>query len=83
MIGQIRSLIARTQVVEVSVEQLSDVDDLFEAGLTSLGAVELLMSLEEAFGVEFPEDMVTRETLASIAALQRAVESLTGGSAPP
>jgi len=78
---QIRSLIAGVEVLTVPVETLSDTDDLFDAGLTSLGAVELLMSIEEAYDIEFPEAMLERETVATIAALARAVASLGGGSA--
>ena len=55
--------------------------DLFDAGLTSLGAVELLMALEEAFDIEIPAAMLVRETVATIGALDRAIAQLAGPGA--
>ena len=48
--------------------------DLFAAGLDSMGIMQLMISIEERFGVSVPEASVTREnfsTASSLAALVR------------
>jgi acyl carrier protein len=48
--------------------------DLFAAGLDSMGIMQLMISIEERFGVRVPEASVTREnfsTASSLAALVR------------
>ncbi|MFJ2726034.1 acyl carrier protein [Streptomyces collinus] len=43
--------------------------DLKEAGLDSMATIELLVRLEDAYGVEFPEETLTAATFATPAAL--------------
>jgi acyl carrier protein len=57
----------------VDVEDLSDTDDLYRAGLTSHASVNLMLALEDAFHVEFPEDLLRRQTFESIAAMCDAI----------
>ena len=48
--------------------------DLFAAGLDSMGIMQLMISIDERFGVRVPEASVTREnfsTASSLAALVR------------
>lgn len=48
--------------------------DLFAAGLDSMGIMQLMILIEERFGVRIPESAVTREnftTVASLAAMVR------------
>ena len=48
--------------------------DLFAAGLDSMGIMQLMISIEERFGVRVPEASVTREnfsTASSLAAMVR------------
>jgi acyl carrier protein len=52
-------------------------DDLYEAGLTSHASVNVMLALEDALDVEFPESLLQRRTFASIAALTEALEALT------
>jgi acyl carrier protein len=44
---------------------LSEDSDLFSAGLDSMGIMQLMISIEESFGVRVPEHEVTRENFAS------------------
>ena len=55
--------------------------DLWAAGMSSLHSVSVMMAVEEEFGVEFPETMLTRATFSSVAAITRAVRSLGGEAA--
>ena len=51
-------------------------DDLSGAGLTSLATVDLMLAIEDRFGIEFPERMLNRRTFATLATLTAAVNSL-------
>jgi acyl carrier protein len=50
-------------------EELTDGTDLFAAGLDSMGIMQLMILLEERFGVRVPESAVTRENFATVASL--------------
>jgi acyl carrier protein len=73
---QIRSVIARHARLAVSVETLGDDDDLFTAGMSSHASVNVMLALEEAFEVEFPEDMLRKATFKSVAAIGAALVEL-------
>ena len=78
MAERIRALLEDTKILAVPVDTLADSDDLYEAGLTSFGSVQLMIALEEAFDLEFPERMLTRRTFSSIDAIARSVSELAG-----
>lgn len=73
---QIREILAKTAKLPVDVSTLRDDDDLFNAGLTSFGTVELMMALEEAFDLEFPDKMMNRRNFASISGIEQALQSI-------
>jgi acyl carrier protein len=60
-----------------STSQLRDDDDLYERGLSSHASVNVMLALEDAFDVEFPDSLLRRGTFRSIAAIRDALESLT------
>ena len=79
MYGQeIRSLIAAHARRPVDVEGIGDDASLYDAGLTSLSTVNLMLAMEEHFDVEFPDRMLGRKTFGSIRSLSEAVEQLRG-----
>lgn len=73
---KIREILKTTGRLPVDVATLTDDADLHNAGLTSFGTVELMMALEEAFDVEFPDKMMNRRNFASIAAIASAILSI-------
>ncbi|HUP31193.1 MAG TPA: acyl carrier protein [Usitatibacter sp.] len=75
---QIRPLLAAHARLLVPVDQLADESDLYEAGLTSLSTVNLMLALEEHFDVEFLDRMLGRKTFGSIKALSDAIAELRG-----
>ena len=83
--NEIRPLLAEHARLRVPVDELSDDADLYEAGLTSLSTVNLMLALEEHFDVEFLDRMLGRKTFASIRALSRAIDELLAarGAAAP
>jgi acyl carrier protein len=73
----VRAVLTQHGRLAVPVAQLADNDDLYDAGLTSLATVGVMLALEEAFDVEFPDAMLTRRTFGSIASLAAAIEELS------
>jgi acyl carrier protein len=78
----IRAILADHARLLVDVDTLSDQADLYEAGLTSLSTVNLMLALEEHFDVEFLDSMLGRKTFSSIAALADAIEQLAPAHIP-
>lgn len=74
----IRTLLAAHARLLVPVDQLEDTSDLYEAGLTSLSTVNLMLALEEHFDVEFTDKMLARKTFSSIRSLANAIAELKG-----
>lgn len=74
---QIRDILARHGGLSVDVAALDDGADLYEAGMTSFASVDLMLGLEEAFDIEFPDALLTRKTFASIKAIAEAVTKLS------
>ena len=54
--------------------------DLYQAGMSSHASVNLMLALEDAFDLEFPERLLRRQTFESIAAIREAVEELLPAS---
>lgn len=60
------------QLIELSPGFGSN-EDLFEAGLDSMAIMQLLLMIEETFGVVIPMGEVTRENFHTTAAIARLV----------
>jgi acyl carrier protein len=50
--------------------------DLAALGLNSMGLVQLLTDLEETFGLELPDELITEETFATAGSLWQTVGGL-------
>lgn len=74
---RIRTILQTTGGLTSDVAFLSDTDDLASAGLKSLATVRIMLALEEAFSIEFPSIMLSRNTFANISSIQKAVGDLT------
>ena len=77
---QIRGIVAAHARLQRDVATLDDDSDLYEAGLTSLSTVNLMLALEEHFDVEFTDRMLKRRTFQSIRSLSDAIAELLGGA---
>jgi acyl carrier protein len=62
--------------LSVDVDQLSDDADLYAAGMSSHASVNVMLGLEDAFDVEFPDEMLTREVFETVGAIATAVSAL-------
>ncbi|HEX4940139.1 MAG TPA: acyl carrier protein [Candidatus Kapabacteria bacterium] len=75
---KIRAILAQHARLTTDINTLSDASDLYDAGLTSLTTVNLMLAIEDQFDIEFPDHMLGRKTFGSIQALCEAVEELVG-----
>jgi acyl carrier protein len=71
----IREVIREHAGLSRSVDEIDNDANLFEAGLSSMATVSVMLALEDAFDVEFPESMLSRATFESIGSIASAIES--------
>ena len=50
--------------------------DLYQAGMTSHASVNVMLALEDAFDIEFPDHMLKRSVFESVASIAAAVAEL-------
>ncbi len=74
----IRSVLAEHGRLAVDVSSIDDTTDLFASGMTSHASVNVMLALEDAFDIEFSEDMLKKSTFESIAAIRAGVLEMTG-----
>ncbi|MEI8145101.1 MAG: acyl carrier protein [Alphaproteobacteria bacterium] len=77
MTATIQDIVTSTVQFPPEAGQITASTDLYKAGMTSFGSVQLMLALEDAFNIEFPERMLNRRLFSSIATIQAAVEELT------
>lgn len=58
------------------VSALGPDDDLYQAGMSSHASVNVMLALEEAFDVEFPDELLTRSVFETINSIASAVDGL-------
>ena len=72
----IRTILKAHSRIRVPIDEVADDANLFNAGMTSLASVDVILALEEEFGIEFADHMMHRKTFESISAIASAIESL-------
>jgi acyl carrier protein len=77
---RVRQLLREQGTISVDVDDLAPEADLYEAGLTSLSAVDLMLAVEQSFDFVFPDEALNRRTFSSIASIAAVVERLTLGA---
>jgi acyl carrier protein len=73
---QLREILADVGGLAMPAAELAVDQDLYAAGLTSFATVSVMLAIEEAFAVEFPDRLLKRETFSSIVALRRVIATL-------
>jgi acyl carrier protein len=53
--------------------------DLYQSGMTSHASVNVMLALEGAFDIEFPDRMLKRNVFSSIESIRSAVAELSAG----
>ena len=73
----IRQVLAEYGQLPLDVSSIKPDADLDESGLTSHASVNVMLALEDAFDIEFPEEMLRKKTFESITAIREAVATLS------
>lgn len=73
---KVREILAKHSRLDVDVNNLKEDDDLYEVGLTSLTTVNIMLAIEDAFDIEFPDNKLNRKTFNSIESLVEVIEEL-------
>jgi acyl carrier protein len=79
MTDKIRQAIAQHARLPVNVSTLADDADLYQAGMTSHASVNVMLALEDAFDIEFPDRMLKRSVFESVNSIRQALEELQAG----
>lgn len=78
---EIRAILAEHAKLAVDANSIDAHADLYAAGMTSHASVNVMLALEDAFDVEFPERMLRKKTFESVAAIAAALDELVGSNA--
>ena len=62
--------------LSIDVSELGDDDDLYAAGMTSHASVNVMLALEDAFDIEFPDRMLKRSVFESVVSISAALSEL-------
>jgi acyl carrier protein len=76
MESDIRDVLEETGRLSKPLSEIGNNDDLYDAGLSSLATVNVMLGLEEKFDVEFTDDLLARETFQSIDRLMKIIMGL-------
>jgi acyl carrier protein len=76
MTDEIRKIVKEYGRLPVDVDTLPEDADLFQAGMTSHASVNVMLALEDAFELEFPDRMLTRSVFESIGSIGAALAEL-------
>lgn len=74
--ARIRTVLKTAGSLQGGFDTLQDDSDLHAAGLTSHATVSLMLALEEAFDIEFPDRLLRRKTFSSIDAIAEALTEI-------
>lgn len=75
-LDEIREIVGTHGRLPCDVGELAPESNLYEAGLSSLTTVHIMLALEDHFDVEFPEAMLGRQTFESLLSIDEAVAEL-------
>ena len=78
---RIREVISEHAHLPVDISSIADETDLFQAGMTSHASVNVMLGLESAFDIEFPDAMLKRSVFQSVSAIRAAISRLTAAAA--
>jgi acyl carrier protein len=78
---KIRRAIADHARIPTDISAISDDADLYQAGMTSQASVNVMLALEDAFDIEFPDRMLKRSVFESVDAIASALTELQSEAA--
>lgn len=72
----VRQVLAEHARLDVDAMTIARDADLYAAGMTSHASVNVMLGLEDELDVEFPDELLTKQTFATIDSIVAAVEGL-------
>ncbi|MFJ8582786.1 acyl carrier protein [Micromonospora sp. NPDC093277] len=76
---QVREILVKHSGLGDSVSGVDAGENLWQLGMTSLASVQVMVALEETFGVEIPDDKLRHATFASVDNIMSCMRSLSPG----
>ncbi len=76
MRDQIRQVIREHAGLSTDIDVIGDDADLFQAGMSSHASVNVMIALEDTFGVEFLDSMLTRAVFEKVNSIATALEQV-------
>jgi acyl carrier protein len=73
---RVRNILKQHAKLPADIAGLADTADLYASGLTSQASVALMLALEGEFEIEFPDALLNRKTIESLAAIRGVVAQL-------
>lgn len=77
-LDKVREIVIQHGRLGVAADSITATSDLYAAGLSSLTTVHLMLALEDAFNVEFPDRLLSRKTFESVQSITEAIDELAG-----
>ena len=81
MEATIREVLASYAMLPVDIAGVDNDTNLYQVGLTSHASVNVMLALEDAFDVEFPDALLRKDTFQSISSIASALGGLQDPSA--
>lgn len=78
-VRQVLANFGRLGVDPLDHSALADDADLYSAGLTSHASVTVMLGCEDAYDLEFPQEVLTKATFSSVASITAALLALGAG----
>lgn len=72
----IREILAEHARLAVEAGALDDDTDLYASGMTSHASVTVMLACEDAWDIEFPQQMLKKSTFGSVGSIRTALDQL-------
>ncbi|MDO6963578.1 acyl carrier protein [Rhizobium alvei] len=72
----IRDIVAKSGQLPVSIDDIRNDDNLFDLGLASFACVQIMIAIEDTLSIEFPDELLNRQTFQTIGAMVEQVTRL-------
>ncbi len=78
LIKEVKEVIVESLELEMDPEDIEDEESLFGVGLDSISTIELIVGIEETFGVEVDDEDVSEELVESVKSIVLYLEGKLG-----
>ena len=73
---RVREVVGSLGRLSVAVDAVGPADDLYRLGMTSTATLNVMLALEEAFDIEFPEELLERSIFESLSTIGTAISGV-------